>query len=175
LTGTTKEEQVFQAAQRGSLSAFYKLVDAFDGPMLNLALRITGSEEEARAIYCETMFELHASLGSARCECSLLGCAYRILAGRCLAYLRAEQGVVGRADDSVSSTLKSLSPRERVVFELRHYQGLDLSTVGQALGTTETVARDILVRAGHKLRTALAADADSNETKGSHAQDSPYR
>jgi RNA polymerase sigma-70 factor (ECF subfamily) len=122
------------------------LVHGFDRPMLHLALRITGAEPAAQSIYCDAMSKLYASLGGVESECSLRLCAYRILASLCLEYLETERA---------SMLLPSLSPRERIVFELRHYQGLDLRTVGEVLDTTEEVARNVLVRARHKLRATL--------------------
>lgn len=53
--------------------------------------------------------------------------------------------------------LRKLTPRERMVFELRHYQGLRLRTVGEMLNTSEETAKNTLFRATHKLRTYLAA------------------
>ncbi len=50
-----------------------------------------------------------------------------------------------------------LSPRERVVFELKHYHGLRLRTVAGMLNTTEGTIKNTLFRATHKLRTELAA------------------
>ena len=52
--------------------------------------------------------------------------------------------------------LTGLSPRERIVFELRHYQGLDLRTVGEVLDTTQEVVRNVLLRARQKLYEAQA-------------------
>jgi RNA polymerase sigma-70 factor, ECF subfamily len=49
-----------------------------------------------------------------------------------------------------------LSPRERVVFELKHYHGLRLRTVAGMLNTTEGTIKNTLFRATHKLRTELA-------------------
>jgi len=143
---TLNEEKLIQAAQNGNVQAFQQLVHAFDGPMLHLALRITGAEQAARSLYCESMSKLYANLAGVESLCSLRLCAYRILATLCLEYLQTERA---------SMLLTSLSPRERIVFELRHYQGLDLRTVGQVLDTTEEVARSVLVRASHKLRCAV--------------------
>lgn len=56
----------------------------------------------------------------------------------------------------IASALEKLSPRERMVFELRHYQGLRLRTVGEMLNTTEETAKNTLFRATQKLRIALA-------------------
>ena len=51
--------------------------------------------------------------------------------------------------------MQRLSPRERVVFELKHYQGLKLRAIGDALGTTEETVKNSLFRATRKLRSQL--------------------
>jgi RNA polymerase sigma-70 factor, ECF subfamily len=51
--------------------------------------------------------------------------------------------------------LNRLSPRERVVFELRHYQGMKLRAIGQMCGTSEETAKNCLFRATQKLRSEL--------------------
>jgi RNA polymerase sigma-70 factor (ECF subfamily) len=56
----------------------------------------------------------------------------------------------------ISRALEKLTPRERMVFELKHYQGLKLRTVGEVLNTTEETAKNTLFRATQKLRGALA-------------------
>jgi RNA polymerase sigma-70 factor (ECF subfamily) len=48
-----------------------------------------------------------------------------------------------------------LSPRERMVFEMKHYQGLRLRAIGEALGTTEETVKNSLFRATRKLREQL--------------------
>jgi len=52
--------------------------------------------------------------------------------------------------------LAVLTPRERMVFELKHYHGLKLRTVGEMLNTTEETAKNTLFRATQKLRSALS-------------------
>ncbi len=56
----------------------------------------------------------------------------------------------------ISAALTKLTPRERMVFEMKHYQGLKLRTIGEALSTTEETAKNTLFRATQKLRAALA-------------------
>src|SRR5215831_4923706 len=46
--------------------------------------------------------------------------------------------------DKIESALQDLTPRERMVFELRHYQGLRLRNIGEILGTTEEAAKNCL-------------------------------
>ncbi len=55
----------------------------------------------------------------------------------------------------IHAALQMLSPRERVVFELKHYQGLKLRAIGEVLGTTEETVKNSLFRATRKLRTRL--------------------
>src|SRR5438132_4853758 len=56
----------------------------------------------------------------------------------------------------INRALERLTPRERMVFELKHYHGLKLRTVGDILNTTEETAKNTLFRATQKLRGALA-------------------
>ena len=56
----------------------------------------------------------------------------------------------------IEHALKDLTPRERMVFELKHYQGLRLRTIGEMLNTTEETAKNTLFRATKKLRAQLA-------------------
>jgi len=56
----------------------------------------------------------------------------------------------------IRSAMERLSPRERVVFELKHYHGLRLRTVAGILNTSEGTIKNTLFRATHKLRTQLA-------------------
>ncbi len=56
----------------------------------------------------------------------------------------------------IQEVLEQLTPRERVVFEMRHYQGMRLRAIGEALGVTEEAAKNCLFRATQKMRSALA-------------------
>jgi len=56
----------------------------------------------------------------------------------------------------IQGALETLTPRERMVFELKHYQGLRLRTIGEMLHTTEETAKNTLFRATKKLRSQLA-------------------
>jgi RNA polymerase sigma-70 factor (ECF subfamily) len=56
----------------------------------------------------------------------------------------------------IGAALERLSPRERMVFELKHYQGLRLRAIGKLCGTSEETAKNCLFRATQKLRFSLA-------------------
>jgi RNA polymerase sigma-70 factor (ECF subfamily) len=57
--------------------------------------------------------------------------------------------------DRISGALETLTPRERTVFELRHYEGLRLRAIGDMIGTTEEAAKNCLFRATQKMRASL--------------------
>jgi RNA polymerase sigma-70 factor (ECF subfamily) len=61
----------------------------------------------------------------------------------------------GQLRRKIKEVLAELSPRERMVFEMRHYQGLRLRNIGEILGTSEEAAKNCLFRANQKMRTAL--------------------
>ena len=55
----------------------------------------------------------------------------------------------------INEVLERLTARERLVFEMRHYQGMRLRSIGDALGITEEAAKNCLFRATQKMRAAL--------------------
>lgn len=55
----------------------------------------------------------------------------------------------------IEGVLDKLTPRERMVFELRHYDGMRLRAIGEVLGTTEEAAKNCLFRVTQKMRAAL--------------------
>ena len=61
----------------------------------------------------------------------------------------------GQIRKRVKDALEQLTPREKMVFELRHYEGLRLKRIGEILETTEEAAKNCLFRATQKMRTAL--------------------
>jgi len=58
--------------------------------------------------------------------------------------------------ERIQLALDKLTPRERMVFELKHYQGIRLRVIGEMLNTTEETAKNTLFRATKKLRAQLA-------------------
>jgi len=55
----------------------------------------------------------------------------------------------------IRTALDRLNPRERMVFELKHYQGMKLRAIGEICNTSEQTAKNCLFRATQKLRVEL--------------------
>jgi RNA polymerase sigma-70 factor (ECF subfamily) len=69
-----------------------------------------------------------------------------------------ERALLGKElGHNISRAMQRLSARERLVFELKHFQGLRLRVIGEMLGTTEETVKNSLFRATRKLRTSLEA------------------
>jgi RNA polymerase sigma-70 factor, ECF subfamily len=72
------------------------------------------------------------------------------------ATLDPERHLLGQEIKSrLAAAMERLSPRERIVFEMKHYQGLKLRAIGDALGTSEETVKNSLFRATRKLRNEL--------------------
>jgi RNA polymerase sigma-70 factor (ECF subfamily) len=177
------EMELIREAQAGSRAAFDTLVRQYEHQVLRLALHLTGSEHDAEDIYQEAFLKAYRYIGNFRFECSFYTWIYRIVTNLCLDQLRRRKTrreersvVLDRSGDEIDllasvsddrsfsnpareleqSALDKLTPRERMVFELKHYQGLRLRVIGEMLNTTEETAKNTLFRATKKLRTQLA-------------------
>ncbi len=72
-------------------------------------------------------------------------------------YSNPERRLYGReVGEKIQEAVGTLSEKERLVFELRHYQGLRLRVIGEIMGSTEETAKNYLFRTTKKLRTYLA-------------------
>jgi RNA polymerase sigma-70 factor (ECF subfamily) len=72
-------------------------------------------------------------------------------------YRNPEQSAsLAEVREHVYRALHTLSRKERMVFELRHYQGLRLKQIGELLGNAEATVKQYLWRATQKLRSELS-------------------
>jgi RNA polymerase sigma-70 factor (ECF subfamily) len=82
-----------------------------------------------------------------------------------------EQLLLGReVGTRIDRAMRRLTPRERVVFELKHYEGLRLRTIGEILQMSEETAKNTLFRGTQKLRTALADLAGASRASRQRTQ-----
>jgi RNA polymerase sigma-70 factor (ECF subfamily) len=172
-------------AQGGSQAAFEQLVHTYDETVLRLALRLTRSESDAQDIHQEAFLKIYKKLDGFRFECSFSTWIYRIVTNVCLDHLRRNRARSKSAaievdneslnqlsDDrpgnnperqlldqelraQILGALQRLTPRERMVFDLRHFQGLNLRTVSEILNASEASVKTTFFRATRKLRFRL--------------------
>jgi len=65
----------------------------------------------------------------------------------------------------ISAALEQLTPRERMVFEMKHYQGLRLRAIGEVLGTTEETVKNSLFPRDAQVTFASWKDCCERTTK----------
>jgi len=197
--GNIQDCFLVREAQGGNHDAFAELVRAHDRAVLGLALRITGSESDAQDIHQEAFLKVYKKLGGFRFECSFSTWIYRIVSNVCLDHLRRNRNcrrnsaIEVNVDDLLNQlsdrpvnnpehqllrrelsahilcALKRLTPRERMVFELKHFQGLKLRTIGEILNSSEGSIKTNLFRATQKLRFQLARYKKGNESSIRHS------
>jgi RNA polymerase sigma-70 factor (ECF subfamily) len=178
-------------AQQGCTRAFDALVRRYDHAILRLALRLSGSEQDAQDIYQEAFLKAYKNIVRFRSESSFYTWMHRIVTNLCMDRLRNKQslketsatctspdGTEGdlfehiadvrvRTDPErqvlshelrrhIAIAMRRLTARERLVFQLKHFEGLKLRTVGELLNTSEETAKNTLFRATHKLRAYLS-------------------
>ncbi|MEA2543432.1 MAG: hypothetical protein QOH35_4798, partial [Acidobacteriaceae bacterium] len=86
--GRATETELIREAQKGSRTAFEALVRQYDQAVLRLALRLTGSEQDAQDIHQEAFLKAYRYLANFRFECSFYTWIYRIVTNLCLDHLR---------------------------------------------------------------------------------------
>jgi RNA polymerase sigma-70 factor (ECF subfamily) len=184
--GSIRDCSLIHEAQRGNQAAFAKLVHTYDRTVLRLALRLTGSQNDAQDIHQETFLKVYKKLDEFRFESSFSTWLYRIVTNICLDHMRRSRArkngggleISGEdllhqlADDrpgnnpeqqlldrelglQIFRALERLTPRERMVFDLRHFQGLKLEKVSEILNVSEGSIKMTFFRATRKLRLHL--------------------
>lgn len=134
------------AAQGGNTSAFRRLVCGYDEPVLRLATRIAASPLEARRLYREAWSSVYRNLAAFQFECAFYIWVYRHVTGVSLHYLKQMSN-----PRAAEGTLEALTPCERIVVELKHYNGESLRSIARMLETTEELARKALLTGMQKL------------------------
>jgi DNA-directed RNA polymerase specialized sigma subunit, sigma24 homolog len=137
---------LIQHAQAGRWQAFAELATRYDRSILALALRVTGSEREALKLFQRALITAYRELPSYHFQCSFYIWIHRLVAKSCLEFLE-DRAATSTPATGFDLAIEQLSPRERMVVELKHCFGLKLETIASILTIQESAARNALVRA----------------------------
>ncbi|HYL39531.1 MAG TPA: sigma-70 family RNA polymerase sigma factor [Bryobacteraceae bacterium] len=174
-----------ERAQSGDSDAFRLLVEQHSRAIFRLAFRMTGNEQDAEDVVQETFLRAYRRLSRYEARSSFSTWLYRIASNYALDLIRIrkrheekrEQGPREGRDilqslpeaapgpdrilygsqvkDRVNSALDELTAQERTAFVLRHFEGLSIEEIGQALGTGINATKHSIFRAVQKLRRSL--------------------
>lgn len=163
--GASSRDEGFliREARAGSWEAFAELTTHYDRSVLTLALHLTDSERDARELFRNAFVTAYRALPSYRFQCTFYLWIYRIVAHTCIQFLEQRHANPPQTT-SLDSTLQHLSPRERMVIELKQYLGLKLETIAAILGISQPAARKILVSAIRLLRLERANQASEKHS-----------
>jgi RNA polymerase sigma-70 factor (ECF subfamily) len=167
----------------GDVEAFLSLVERHRTYLYNLALRMTGNEQDAKDVVQETLLNAYLHLDQFERRADLRTWLHRILVNCALDHLRSlrrrpdlsdprpisdvadtavsslpdPERLVASADwrRCVSAAMDTMSPLERVTFALRHFEGCSINEIAQALGIGNNAAKQHIFRAVRKIRLAL--------------------
>lgn len=149
---SSSDADLIRQAQAGRWEAFAELASHYDSSILALTLRLGRSEREARDLFQAALVNAYQELRSYHFQCSFYLWIYRIVAATCLQFLEQRRGEAGLHNDNGNGkpfniALHQLSPRERMVLELKHSFGLKLETIAAILQTSPVCVRNTFTRA----------------------------
>lgn len=170
-------------AAAGDASAFQALVERHRAMVYRVAYQFAGNHYDAEDIAQEVFVKVYRSLERFRHDAQLTSWLYRIVMNACIDHkrrrspagwapfteqLEARAGAIpedmpdpeemaygGQLGAVLDAEIGRLPAGQRLVFTMRHREGLKLSEIAAALGLAEGTVKRQLHAAVHRLRHAL--------------------
>jgi RNA polymerase sigma-70 factor, ECF subfamily len=178
-------------AAGGDPTAFQALVERHRSMVYRVAYQFAGNHHDAEDIAQEVFIKVYRSLDRFRQDAQLTSWLYRIVMNACIDHRRRQSPAVntpfgeeaehrlmntpeeapgpedrayaGELGEVLESEVARLPRGQRIVFVMRHHQGLKLCEIAESLGLAEGTVKRQLHAAIHRLRHALAS---ANVTAG---------
>ncbi len=180
-----KDEQAVALAREGDEAGFRELYERHKSSVFGIAYRYSGSAQDAEDILQDTFIKVFREIrragkaGRPVFETWI----HRVCYHRCIEHLRKRRrrrssqtdSLSERADrlpaagisperstdsglmfEKVHGAMSVLSPRQRIIFDLRYNDHLDVAAISSALGCSESAVKTNLSRAREKLKGRLA-------------------
>ena len=162
-----------ERARRGDQQAFARLVEAYQGPVYNLAYRMLGNATEAEDATQETFVRVYTKLHTYQPDRKLSSWVFSIASHYCIDRLRrrghtallsldedplvnvlpsGEQGpedsaLSTEARDEIQAMVAQLAPAYRVPLILRYWQDMSYQEIADVMGLSEQAVKSRLHRA----------------------------
>ena len=172
-------------AAAGDASAFHTLVERHRAMVYRMAYQFAGNHHDAEDIAQDVFIKVYRALDRFRQDAQVTSWLYRIVMNACIDHRRRqapagwapftedaevrmlntpeegpgpeEQAYGGQLGDVLEQEIARLPPGQRLVFMMRHHEGLKLIEIAEALGLAEGTVKRQLHAAVHRLRHALTA------------------
>jgi RNA polymerase sigma-70 factor, ECF subfamily len=188
------DADLISRAAAGDPSAFQVIVERHRSMVYRVAFQFAGNHYDAEDIAQEVFIKVYRSLDRFRQDAQLTSWMYRIVMNACIDHRRRhrsataapfgeeaehkmlntpqetpdpeERAYAGELGQVLEWEIGRLPKGQRVVFVMRHHQGMKLSEIAKALGLAEGTVKRQLHAAVHRLRQALT---QANVTAGERA------
>jgi RNA polymerase sigma-70 factor (ECF subfamily) len=178
------DADLISRAAGGDVSAFQMLVERHRSMVYRVAYQFAGNHHDAEDIAQEVFIKVYRSLDRFRQDAQLTSWMYRIVMNACIDHRRRqrpdsngafgddaerrmlnapeetpgpeERAYAGEIGEVLELEIGRLPKGQRVVFVMRHYQGMKLCEIAEALGLAEGTVKRQLHAAVHRLRESLA-------------------
>ena len=182
---TPPDSELIRQAQAGDLVAFESLVQRYDRRVLTIAASYVHSSDDAKDIYQEVFLRVYKALPKFESRSEFSTWLFRVTTNVCITHRsrakRHQHDAIGEESDEehgvqhqpvadrttegdvhrneiatrVREALGRLSPRQRLVFTLRHYEGFKLKEIAVLMTLSEGAVKKYLFEANGRLRTHL--------------------
>jgi RNA polymerase sigma-70 factor (ECF subfamily) len=177
------DADLISRAAGGDSSAFQTLVERHRSMVYRVAYQFAGNHHDAEDIAQDVFIKVFRSLDRFRQDAQLTSWLYRIIMNACIDHRRRsrfnasaafgeeaelrmlnapeetpgpeERAYGGEIGQVLESEIGRLPKGQRLVFVMRHHQGMKLSEIAEALGLAEGTVKRQLHAAVHRLRQAL--------------------
>ena len=181
---TAADSELIARAAGGDQAAFQALVERHRSMVYRVAYQFAGNHHDAEDIAQEVFIKVYRSLDRFRQDAQLSSWMYRIVMNACIDHRRRQQpagaapfgeeaehrmlntpedapgpearAYAGELGHVLESEIGRLPKGQRIVFVMRHHQGMKLCEIAGALGLAEGTVKRQLHAAVHRLRQALS-------------------
>jgi RNA polymerase sigma-70 factor (ECF subfamily) len=178
------DSDLITRAAGGDPAAFQALVERHRSMVYRVAYQFAGNHHDAEDIAQDVFIKVYRSLEKFRRDAQLSSWLYRIVMNACIDHRRRqtpaahvpqsdeaeqrllstpaetpgpeERAYAGELGQVLEAEINRLPHGQRIVFVMRHHQGLKLGEIAEALGLAEGTVKRQLHAAVHRLRHALA-------------------
>jgi RNA polymerase sigma-70 factor, ECF subfamily len=177
------DADLISRAAAGDSSAFQTLVERHRSMVYRVAFQFAGNHHDAEDIAQDVFIKVFRSLDRFRQDAQLTSWLYRIIMNACIDHRRRsrfsasaafgeeaelrmlnapeetpgpeERAYGGEIGQVLECEIGRLPKGQRLVFVMRHHQGMKLCEIAEALGLAEGTVKRQLHAAVHRLRQAL--------------------
>jgi len=179
------DADLISRAAGGDPAAFQRLVEEHRSLVYRVAFQFAGNHHDAEDIAQDVFIKVYRSLDRFRRDAQFTSWIYRIVMNACIDHRRRhssswaapfgeeaehrmantpEEGpgpeataYAGELGGVLEAEVNRLPNGQRIVFVMRHHQGLKLAEIAESLGLAEGTVKRQLHGAVHRLRAALSA------------------